>query len=1539
VELLFGDLYKLRVEKAAEGGKKVVVVGPPCAGKTTFIKQFLEPKLKEKFGDSSRVKEVTAGLAPGKEKAQMDLRKVIRRIFARRYVSGHEAAEELKDINGAGHLKSFKRLPRDFVEYLKERYYEYSLYLFYISPGAGEDGDVVERLSKIAKRIGVKFEWLGLEYVPPGVAAMLKERGEDYVEEQLRLYREVLNEFGAAGGRLAKLWELGKDAVEKAGERVLEKFAGFAEELAKVLLPLLPGGVVVGAVMGVASYFLSGHRKWRDWIRLLADWSRLDGRLKDLAAAHIALELGVGKEEVRDVLDSLSNNKELEKLEERVEELYDQVEELWDEVIAQTLAKYGDVYTRRRAEGLRVTYHKVVDAGVEYRLVTAGGFAEAAEEVERLLAERGFVVVKGSRGIGKSTLAAYVAYNMLKKGDVDYVVKVKSPVDVSEVDVFKMLGRRALLFFDIYPREVYLEKFDPRRPLKKVYGSVEVLLSLAALAERNREAGAGLYVLAVVHDKALEEAYEGKAVRDWLEGASFYIPRLNTPEFLAGVLKSYACPNENDCCLNKVDTKRLVSLISSHDAYTLVAKYAGLWLRERECDAGDVERAVEEAKREPKLFLARYIRDVLLWRSSEEERVRLMYRVAVPLLLHAVFGPVPEGVTHITQAKDEGVFYQPEEIEKLTKPQWDQLKAGLQPIAKWLAQRHEDLVEETLRDLAGLNGEEARKPYGEALGDLIEALDWTRRVVLEEGGKILAELDVPEWGRGLKTALLAFVNRRLAAVFRGGEGKQCWKRAALIAGHALAGYRVLPRREPEDVAKDADARGAGQRRWERLSEDVEEVLGKALKSCAVDAYLTIEGEIRDLTIEGEIREIPPLSIFVVGFPYNVEALYAGDLSQIRRIRERLGVLSPLADAETIKEVKRTAEELLAKWRIGEIVSSEVFYGLGLAALAAEGEVDRETADLLLRVASNAVRRVTHSAAALPVLVALRPLGEKAPHRYIVALAAASELIAPYQEAALYIYNTLQQLKNRLSESKQIWPLVEAVDIYSNLLRKHLTHIIDRRKDPTYAKKILDQAVVEMCSLYGRVKSDRAVAPNGGFSAQHLLETVARASVLAVALENDGLAPLVQRYCNFGDIEKEAEAVRKTLEEAAAHPDELRKIAESDADFSGWISTRSDKGDAWKAIENLRTWFTGEIASYKLHHALNERGDLDQEKLKQAAKEFEDAADIAFSSGQPVSQGGEKLFKDLEQWINYLFSSYWALRAYILAAKSCEEFLRSTEGIQTTKTTKSFPKLWDEASKNIVPTAEYLETTADIFGGYLVCLAASGKKKEVEELLKEWRWLLYYSPEVSVATRLMLKLFGVGEGAKLDEIVYVFWPRLLQAYHPAIWLLAGHLQKDKALEICKQLSKSEVCVDAVDAAAGSQEATKRFKSFIVKIRPNIVKVMRKAHRLLDRVDGRSLVEVLAPGDSRTRLALMLLAAVEGRAGAVRLHGLLGSVEYRNNVNKPLFRAVYENCGDLDSEGCRMALLKLYYTPVLAALLAAGPPRGGGSQNRFISAPWI
>jgi guanylate kinase len=40
--LLLRRLYELRAKKAAGGS--VVVVGPPCAGKITPVKQLLEPR-------------------------------------------------------------------------------------------------------------------------------------------------------------------------------------------------------------------------------------------------------------------------------------------------------------------------------------------------------------------------------------------------------------------------------------------------------------------------------------------------------------------------------------------------------------------------------------------------------------------------------------------------------------------------------------------------------------------------------------------------------------------------------------------------------------------------------------------------------------------------------------------------------------------------------------------------------------------------------------------------------------------------------------------------------------------------------------------------------------------------------------------------------------------------------------------------------------------------------------------------------------------------------------------------------------------------------------------------------------------------------------------------------------------------------------------------------------------------------------------------------------------------------------------------------
>jgi hypothetical protein len=993
--------------------------------------------------------------------------------------------------------------------------------------------------------------------------------------------------------------------------------------------------------------------------------------------------------------------------------------------------------------------------------------------------------------------------------------KVETGLSSDLENLQKYTGRRFLLLYDPVPVTAYYEPRAVGEEAEKDKARVR-----RAVDEALRAAGSGVKALVVLPDelyrdlppetKQALEKYVVKAV-------------LKDVEFLHEVVRRYSGCGDS--------FKELAEKIAQFNSgYTLVAKYAGLWLRGRGCDAGDVEKAVVEAKKEPKLFFAHYIWHVLLRGSGDLAR-----KAAVPLLLHARFGPVPVGVTYITKAVNDGVwrFLKPEDLKDVAL---ESLREDeLEPIAKWLTQRHEELVEETLRDLAGLNGEEARKPYREALRDLIKALDWARDEALKEGNKILAELGIPmealkvhskiltklgapeeDWELG--TALLAFVNQRLAAVFRGDESKDCWQRVAFIAGHALTGYPKLPKRK-------------------QFPKDVVEALGNALKPCAVDKYLVIDGV------------MPPLSIGV---------------TRLMPIRE-LNILSPLADTKTIDDVRKTAEGLLAKWRRSGIHLHEAFYALGLAALAAGAEVDEKTANLLLNAASFAVQEVAHPAAVLPILAALRPLGKKAPHIYVSLLAAASELRTLDPETVQYIYDALQQLKDRLLKTGRLWPLVETVRAYSNLIRRYPEHI-----------KSGWRTAANMCSLYDKIKErNAATAPEGGLSAQRLLNTIAKAYVLAAALRGNNLAQHVQRHCGLGDLEEEAKGVMIELNKAADHPEELRKrIMENDKDFADWVGVHDVTKDAKRVIEELRVRLTYVLARYKLNHA------LDEKKLEETAEEFKKVA---------------KMRKRLKHWGGYLIARSLALRACVLAAKSWKELLERAG---------DFQELWGKAKKHLKPTARYLATAALPLGEYLVYLAASGDRRRAEELLKKWQWLLNYDPRASVNTRLMLKLLGVGDGARLKEVVDVFESSTWPEFQPALLMLAGRLQKDEALKRCEQRPKPEVCVNAVAAATDDQEAVERLK---LEIKCEVL----VASLLLDKVDGKTLVEVLAPRYPSAQLAFTLLATVEGRVDAVRLHGLWGSAKSKEPLPRQLSRAVYENCGDLNSEECRSALLKLYY----------------------------
>jgi len=868
--------------------------------------------------------------------------------------------------------------------------------------------------------------------------------------------------------------------------------------------------------------------------------------------------------------------------------------------------------------------------------------------------------------------------------------------------------------------------------------------------------------------------------------------------FLQRLVESYSgCPGEAAAEVAKEVGKY-------DDNRALAAALAGDWLKREGCRREAVAEALRRAEGRAVDFALDYIWYAVLGGDRKKANV-----YAPLIVLRGLYGPIPVKLAERI-------------LVDLGKSR-DEVRGS--EVVRWFARRHHDTLEEAIGDVSffpAIGGEIEHKELHQALVNGFVELE-KRGLVVRKEMAIYSPLD----------KIIDLIRNGLASdISQLSEDKKrrCAKRAALVLSHAFATPPWLPRRGD-------------------LPEEAEVVLGDALEPCVVDDYMTADGIVAPLFEE-----------FVISMYEEAGRLYLkGALAEAAETSRKVtNIFSPLVSADGIIGIE-TLKALVDSWRRRGFTPPEAYYALGLAALAAGGEVDAETADLLLYAASFVVQQVARHTPMLPVLAALRPLGDKAPHRYVTVLAiAASEMVVTNNEIMDYIYAELQRIKNRLSVAGSRWPLVEAIITYSSLLRMQPKHTWKSEQD----------AVADMCRLYSEVKG------------RGLLGAVAEASVLAVALVRGYLAPYVQKHCNLADLVGEGDAVKKTLEKVAtASSDELKEIMDSDLDFAEWIAARSPTKDVKGVIEDLWIWLTRDLADYKLVHAVDERGELDVKRLNEAAEELEKIAET---------------YKRREEWIDYLAVRRLALQVRVIAAGNWEELLMTAEG---------FRELWEEVERLPISRAEYHLLAPPLFGKYLVYLAASGKRELATEQLRKLE-LLNHLPLVSVATKLMLKLFGVGEGVPWKEVFETSAGEIDPALQFILLMSTGRFHKDKVLKECRQLLKTKVDADAMSSDADVQ-------AVIELLRSCVKKEIQKLHPSLDEMDERTLLEVLAPRCSHARLALMLLAATEGRADAVRLHGLLGSAAYKGTVLQPLFRAVYENCGDLNSEGCKMALLKLYY----------------------------
>jgi len=223
-------------------------------------------------------------------------------------------------------------------------------------------------------------------------------------------------------------------------------------------------------------------------------------------------------------------------------------------------------------------------------------------------------------------------------------------------------------------------------------------------------------------------------------------------------------------------------------------------------------------------------------------------------------------------------------------------------------------------------------------------------------------------------------------------------------------------------------------------------------------------------------------------------------------------------------------------------------------------------------------------------------------------------------------------------------------------------------------------------------------------------------------------------------------------------------------------------------------------------------------------------------------------------------------------------------------------------------------------------------------------VLNANEQASVLTRLVLNaLLGSKDrkdqlGSELKDKLSVNPGELINAFGsdihikllPALMVAFGVIKPGDGAAVCMLINdsiKRMDCMHAISVAMNDNAAVVQFSGRLIdtfrgllfgklgllkELGVNADALFNEFMELVNKLDGKSLVQLIAPHYSTAQLALMLYAIINGDKELAKAHALTGTVGATGNkLLTRLFLEAYGACCDPNNELFRRAIARLFF----------------------------